>query len=239
MQPSERWPEWYLEGMRQFFAEVHKTLPPHKTLYEEVFESALFPLQRRQELQEMLKIARRVSPKVVYEIGADKGGSLYHWCQMPTVRKVIASEIGGIPYQKEFEQAFPRIQFLWLPKSSHDRKTVQEVRDWLGESKIDCLFIDGDKLGFEKDFRAYRPLLSLRSVAFLHDLYDEGPRQAFEAISKEFPHVRLVNTTDSVHAVLDELDGKPCELRQDQWLRHWRGSSAGVGVLFTGEKHGA
>lgn len=237
MLPSERWPAWYLDGMREFFKKTAPKLQPHKALYDEVFESALFPLQRRLELEEMMRIARRVSPKVVYEIGSDKGGSLFHWCQIPTVRKVIAAEIGGIPYQREFEEAFKPIQFCWLPESSYAPATVAKVRTFLGESKIDCLFIDGDKLGFLKDFQAYRGMLSDKSITFLHDLYDNGPREAFEILATTFPHVRLVNTLDAVEAVLEELDGKPCKKRQDQWLRHWRGASAGVGVLFTGAKY--
>jgi hypothetical protein len=236
---GERWPAWYLEGMQEFFRDVHPTLSSGDFLYDEVFESALFPLQRRDELRAMLEIADRISPKTVYEIGADKGGSLYHWCRQKSVRRVIAAEIGGIPYRQEFETAFPHIRFCWLPQSSYAPDSISRVREFLGEQKIDCLFIDGDKNGFEKDFRAYRDLLSDRSITFMHDLYDEGPRQAFEVVSKEFPHVRLVNTLDSVQAVLDELDGLPIKRRQDQWLRHWRGSSAGVGVLFTGRTYGA
>ena len=57
----------------------------------------LFPLQRQAEAAEMVKVARGVSPTVVMEIGADKGGGILAWCMLPTVRRVIACEIRGTP----------------------------------------------------------------------------------------------------------------------------------------------
>ena len=53
----------------------------------------------------MLAIANKYSPTTIYEIGADKGGGLYHWCMScPTVKHVIACEIRGLPYKELFEK---------------------------------------------------------------------------------------------------------------------------------------
>lgn len=239
------WEGWYLEGLETFFRDIHPILfavtrrrDPKTFAWDEVFKSSMFPLQRVQELREMLKLSYRLSrPEVVMEIGADKGGGLYHWCLLPNVRKVVAVEIGGIPYDDYFEKAFPSIEFLWIPASSYDRNTVLDVRNFLEEDKIDALFIDGDKTAFARDFRTYRPMLSSRSIAFLHDTYDDGPRQDFETLAKDYPSVRLINTESSVRAVVDEVLGKEPEGVHEGWLRTWKGNSAGVGVLFTGKDY--
>lgn len=239
MHGNRDWPDWYLTGLDVFFENVHPTLEPGRLVYEEVFESALFPLQRKEEMREMFRVANTISPRVVYEIGSDKGGSLYHWCRQPSVKRVIAAEIAGIPYHEHFKKAFPAIDFLWLPQSSYAKDSVSRVKDWLAGDRLDVVFIDGDKLQFKRDFEIVKPLLSDQAICLLHDIQDQfvgGPRFAFEDLAKSYPHVRLVNTTASLEAFEREQRGEPSN-QYESWLRHWRGQSAGVGILYAGEDY--
>jgi uncharacterized protein YlaN (UPF0358 family) len=58
-------PDGMLECIDKFFKDDHLRLPG-EDIYNEVFDTDLFfPLQRKQELIQMIRIARRYSPRVV------------------------------------------------------------------------------------------------------------------------------------------------------------------------------
>lgn len=202
-----------------------------------IFENGtLFPLQRRIEMKEMLRIAMTINPKTVMEIGADKGGSLYHWAMLPTVRHVIACEIRGTPYDRLFEQHFPTQKFKFLPASSYAPDTIQTVKAQLDEwgTTIDCLFIDGDKSCFDTDFWSYLPMLSKTSLAFFHDIQDGAPGAAFRTVAHHYPNRIILNTEESAIACEKERAGIPCPHAHEAWLRYWKGRSCGVGVIALG-----
>ncbi len=216
--------------------------PAGQDLYPEVFGTAtFFPLQRQAELVRMMQLARSLNPRVVMEIGADKGGGLYHWCKcLPSVERVIACEIRGTPYADAFSKAFPHLDFLWLPQSSYATETVQRVRKWLGgdpydgSDTIDCLFIDGDKSYFDLDFYTYRPLLSRKALVFFHDILDPEPYKGFEKARRVYEWMQIIDRRDAVAALEREGKGLSIANAHEGWLRHWKGASCGVGVLFHG-----
>lgn len=226
--------EW-IEG----FLSDDKNRRPGRDVYPEVFNSPLFfPLQRMRETEQMMKMAYSIRPKVVMEIGADKGGGLYHWCKsLRTVERVIACEIRGTPYKKSFQRAFPKIDFLWVEGSSYDPDNVSQVATWLSNSEslqhtIDCLFIDGDKLRFVDDFDCYRPFLSSPSLVFLHDIQDREPREAFRTLAdRGLRTTTILDTSESAEALERERQGYPARTIYEGWLRHWKGRSCGVGVV--------
>lgn len=198
-------------------------------------DGTLFPLQRKNEMVEMLRVASTINPKTIMEIGADKAGSLFHWMMLPTVRNIIACEIRGTPYDALFRAKAPHLDFLCLPQSSYSPETVDQVRIWLDlrdKAAIDVLFIDGDKSMFETDFYTYLPLLSKKSIVFFHDIQDRAPGMAFERVSAHYPSDRVVNTDESAIACEKERAGIPCSSAHESWLRHWRGRSCGVGVIY-------
>lgn len=201
--------------------------------YADVFNSDLFfPLQRQKELAWMMERARVIQPVTVMEIGADKGGGLYHWIKcLPSVRNVIACEIRGTPYSAEFEKAFPEHFFLWMPHSSRDPDIRVMIKRLV--QSINCLFIDGDKGTFEEDFDFYLPLLSPDARVFMHDMQDDSPRRAFDRVSARsgWRGEVFIDRSDADAAVEREKKGLPPDGPHEAWLRHWKGRSCGVGML--------
>jgi hypothetical protein len=229
--PDLDFPEWYINGMHDFF----KGEPRESGLeiYEDVFDSTMFCLQRKNEMCKMLQVAKQIKPKVVMEIGSDKGGSLYHWCQIPGVKRVIAIEFRGTPYHKEFEKAFPDIDFLFISGSSYDKNNVAEVKKWLGKDKIDSLFIDGDKLGFLKDFYAYKPMMNHPSRIFMHDINGEPPEQDFKQLENDDSYItyRIYDTSEVEPTLKAVNEGKQKANNWTNWLNIWKCRSCGVGVI--------
>lgn len=232
-------PEGLTKDIETFLTEVHPELKSNQDLYPEVFKTNLFyPLQRQEEMKQMMKLAKEVSPEVVYEIGADKGGGLYHWCQLDSVRKVIACEIRGTPYRELFERAFPFIDFLWIEDSSYAPETVREVNEWLEGDGIDCLFIDGDKGQFRKDFDLYLPMMNPDGIVFMHDVQDSPPRHAFESLKPSYITETIILKEDYIRLAQQVAQGYRATTAHENWLLHWKGRSCGVGVIYLGKDKG-
>jgi hypothetical protein len=221
-------------GIKRFF-DNEDSREPGQDVYDDVFDVDMFlPLQRKRELARMMQIARSYNPRVVYEIGTCDGGGLYHWCKsIVGVERVIAAEVRGTPYQKEFEFAFPNIDFLWIGESSYAESTLNRIREWLDGDAIDAVFIDGDKSRFELDFDLILNSMNSPSVMFMHDITDPSPGEAFRnVISRGYRHESIIDKTDSIEAVEREKNGMPVKNGYEQWLRHWHGRSCGVGVIY-------
>lgn len=223
-------PEGMVQEIEAFLAADRA--PVGEDVYPAVFRTNFFfPLQRQKELAQMMRWARMKRPQVVMEIGADKGGSLYHWVKcLPTVRIAVACEIRGTPYAAAFERAFPHVKFLWVEGSSYAPENRAAVADALAAASatIDCLFIDGDKLAFERDFDAYKQLMHPCGIAFMHDIQDRDPKEAFERVTARGYHSKTcVDVSD-----YDPLTAPSCP--HDQWLHHWKGRSCGVGAVYLG-----
>jgi len=221
---------------------------PGLDVYQDVFDTGLFfPLQRQAETAEMIRVVREIEPRVVFEIGADKGGGFYHWVKcIPTVEIAIACEIRGTPYAAAFERAFPGVSFFWCPWGSRERKTVDAVEAALGfhrdsysrdcdSTRIDVLFIDGDKVTMYEDFVTYEPIVRRGGVVFVHDITDPAPGAAFRKMQAHpaVRHSRIIHDVSDVEAALArERAGIPPSGSHEGWLRHWKGASCGVGVLY-------
>jgi predicted O-methyltransferase YrrM len=233
--PPELVPAWE----RFFDNRLHKSVWQISGICDAAFyDGVLFPLQRRRELARMLEMARIVQPQTIMEIGTDKGSGLLHWCLLPTARNIIACEVRGTPYSELFERAFPDIDFLWLDRSSLEHDTMTIVQDWLSlegisGTKIDVLFIDGDKSFFDRDFDLYRPLVSDSGVVFMHDIRDPAPGAAYTKVcNRGYEHQEIVDVSEADEAVKRMEAGIPSTVEHENWLRHWRGASCGVGVLY-------
>jgi hypothetical protein len=200
------------------------------------FESDwMFPLQREKELQRMVRLAWPFAPRTLVEIGADKGSGIFQWCKcLPSLEKVVAIEPRGCPYGPAMAKAFPGIQFLFIGQGSLDRGVGESVYNFVGGKGLDVLFIDGDKTGMARDFHHYRNLYHTGTLIFFHDICDESPRAGFEEVIRDFrlPHMRIIDTEDAELACMREMKGIAPAHAHEGWLRHWKGQSCGVGVVF-------
>lgn len=224
---DDSFPKGMVEEIEAFLAADRE--PRGKDVYDSVFASGLFfPLQRKRELAAMMRTARSIQPRVVMEIGSDKGGGFYHWVKcLPTVTHAICCEVRGAPYEAAFRRAFPDVCFLFLSGSSYGSDVVEKVAVWLDGMAIDCLFIDGDKSHFLDDFHAYLPGMSCNGIVFMHDVVDKPMRSAFMEASKGFKH-------DMIHDVSEVHDRGPDATAHDHWLTYWDERSCGVGVIRLG-----
>ena len=227
------------EGMIEEIARVlkcHDALPAGLDSYEDVFRSPLmFPLQRRREMEGMMRLARSVDPKTAVAIGVDKAGDPYHWLKCLKLERFVGIEIRGTPYGEMLSAAFPETKCLWLGRSSYDDDTLALVRVFLGGNLIDALFIDGDKAQFSRDFESYLPLVRRGGIVFMHDVSDASPGAAFlraqqhERVRSSFAFTSTVEVAESLAR---EAQGIPAATAHEGWLRQWRGRSCGVGVLW-------
>jgi len=228
------WPEHFLEDWQAFFA-TESERPAGLDSYDDIFRSpCAFPLQRRRELERMIRIARKVEPRVVVDIGTDKCGGLYHWCKcFSTVERVVSIELRGCPCSALFEQHFPTVDFLWIADSSYSDQTVRRVVQFLADQAVDVLFIDGDKGATMHDFATYSPIVRKGGVVFIHDINEPGhPRETFDELAKTYSTERIVDTTESEEAMERQERYVPIDTAYETWLRYWCGRSAGVGVLY-------
>lgn len=243
-------PDDLMPCIRKFF-QSENSRPPGLDVYPDVYAAdVFFPLQRPAEQAAMMRIARKIKPLTVAELGADKGGSLYGWCKsLRTVQNVIGCEIRGLPYHAVFEAVFPNVRFKWLNKSSYAPETVDEVARFLWgkrdaflfkeapDNQIDVLFIDSDKSAYILDFNAYLPLMNPDGIIFVHDVADPVPREGFEAMlahgNYQHEEIRILTDVDEVKAKRDRGERLT---PHDHWLLHWDGASASVGVIYLGEK---
>jgi predicted O-methyltransferase YrrM len=225
-QKDGNFPGGYGAALQGFFQSEVK--PPNEMIFDDVFNSIMFPLQRKRELRKMLQAAAAINPRVVGEIGCDKGGSLYHWANsIPGVERVYGCEFRGIPFKDEFTKAMPDKDFLFVHGSSYDDKTIEAVTEWLDGDKFDCLFLDGDKLHFFDDYVAYSKLVRQGGIMFLHDINGEPPEAAFNKIAlMEVTHA-IIDTTEA-----ENLEDFHPENAWESWLKYWGTRSCGVGVVY-------
>lgn len=225
--PVEIKKEWerfaFLDGSRE----------PGKDIYHDIFKNGwLFPLQRTRETEKMIALARTIAPRVVMEIGTDKGGGFYHWLKCLAPEKAIAIEMRGCPMSESFPGMFPKTKMQFIEASSFDVKTVQSVLQFLDGDLIDVLFIDGDKNSTEQDFRAYHRLIRRGGFIMIHDVMDKHihPSKFFFNL-QGFEKDIIFDGTEGLEAAARSEARLPIDSSYEQWLRIWKDTSCGVGVI--------
>jgi predicted O-methyltransferase YrrM len=225
------YPEDLLSCIEDVFSKDHLLAPED---YSWMFASnSFYPLQRKAEMAKMLDIAKRISPTVVMEIGADRGSGSYAFCRALRPERMIVCEIRSTPYSQLFQEHFPDISFLFLEESSYAIEIIQRVKNWLGEAPIDLLFLDGDKNNYSKDWDAYLPMMSGSGIVLFHDVTEPGNQtDTFNAARRLFRSEVIVDKADTEVALHREKRGLPVENAYEGWLRWWRGNWSGVGVIY-------
>lgn len=127
----------------------------------------------------------------IVEIGTKFGGTFYLWNKLadlvgvrPGMIKCISIDMndggqhGGISEEEMdkrdlwFLERFPNCHFI--RGNSHDESVKVQLKELLGDDKIDFLFIDGDHTyeGVKQDFEEYAQFCTEGSICSLHDIND-------------------------------------------------------------------
>lgn len=218
-------------------------LPPTNGFVEDaLFETDLFPLQRKAELLAMLELTdtktRAQEKRAILVIGSDKGGDVFHFARVLRLApiacrpKLVAIEIRGVPWADAFARAFPEIDFCAIEASSYDPATVQRVRNFMRGELFDCVFLDGAKAHVREDFKAYAPMMRSGGLAFVHDIVDDiEPKRFFYSLAPEHRLTAIIDGREGAEAQKrGSIDAKDVT-SYEQWLRYWGATSCGVGVV--------
>jgi len=161
--------------------------------------STIAPSQVMKEITSLFELVKSENPKTILEIGTDKGGTLYLWCQAAaddaTIVSIdLSSRRRYSPKRRELYAKFvksARQKLHFLPFSSHEQSTVEKASALFGGKKIDYLFIDGDHTyeGVKQDYIMFSPLVKEGGIIAFHDIKtvreDCGVREIWEEVTKD------------------------------------------------------
>lgn len=156
------------------------------------FGISIKPVQVRDEIAELLAILDKLKPRALLEIGTANGGTLFLFTRVAISDATIISvdlpggPFGGgyprwkIPLYKSFTRDGQKI-FL-IRSDSHNPKTLNQVKEILGNGRLDFLFIDGDHTyeGVKRDFEMYSPLVRKGGIIAFHDIVPHPPETGCE-----------------------------------------------------------
>jgi predicted O-methyltransferase YrrM len=131
--------------------------------------------QKRAEIIGLLKLLDGMRPRLLCEIGADRGGTLALLGSVAAPDARILSL--DIEYPESRAQVYrilaqPGQQLTCVEANSHATETLERVKQWLGGERLDFLFIDGDHsyAGVKADYDMYGPLVRSGGVIAFHDI---------------------------------------------------------------------
>lgn len=126
-------------------------------------------LQKLGELAGLLALLAEDPPRVVVEIGADAGGTLWAWFQAGA-RRVLTVSLPDGPYASG--RTLDRHDAELIAGDSHTPATRDRLVAALAGDPVDLLFIDGDHTaaGVTADLELYRPLVRPGGLVCLHDI---------------------------------------------------------------------
>jgi cephalosporin hydroxylase len=168
------------------FMELQGAATEHRVDLERLVDEAFAVgmVQVREEALELSRLIQELQPRNFLEIGTDRGGTFYLFCQLTEREgKKISVDLPGGAYgsiEHNFAVERDRKMRAWseqvtiLERNSHDPRSVREVEEILSGELCDFLFIDGDHSynGACKDFRLYRHLVRAGGYVIFHDIAD-------------------------------------------------------------------
>lgn len=157
--------------------------------------------QHADELADVLALIASHNPKVIVEIGCDRGGTLYAWRQLcDRVYGITLADNshetggGGGPLEQHGANV--------LIGDSHDRDSFDWLAGQLDGDWIDVLIIDGDHsvAGVVADLFSYTRLLAAGGLLLIHDIaVTSDPRaevwRVWPGLVRIFP-VREIRSTE-------------------------------------------
>ena len=126
-------------------------------------------IQKHEELAGFLALIADLEPlKIIVEVGAYAGGTLWAWQQLGV--RVIGVDLppAGMPDGPNVNGEGMGV----ILGDSHDPATVANLVEALAGEPIDVLFIDGDHTyeGVKADYELYSPLVRPGGVIGFHDI---------------------------------------------------------------------
>ncbi len=156
-------------------------------LYNPKWERFFWIKQVKEEIKGLVEAVEALKPKIIVEVGTNMGGSLF--CFTKVAQKdalVISVDLpeglggGGYPiYRSDFYKSFAtnsQKMLLWR-LDSHQKSTLDKLKETLNGQKIDFLFLDGDHSfeGIKQDFEWYAPLVRSGGIVAFHDIKPSLP----------------------------------------------------------------
>lgn len=188
-------------------------------------------MQKPTELPFLLERAR--GAKVVVEIGVAKGGTLWALAQVADPEATIigiglAGQVFSIGRYDETEvESLQKIgtekqTVHFIQRDSHTPEAVHELKQILGDRKVDVLFIDADHtwLGVQTDFETYSPLVTSGGIVGFHDVGDYPFHEGnFAEVHKVWQELKQIyNTEEYVDAASGDWGGIGVLHYGDKWI---------------------
>lgn len=146
--------------------------------------------QEHTELKNLSESVIKHNPKVIVEIGTWNGGTFFVWCRIfPKADNIISIDLpdgqygGGydikrIKFFREFVRDRSNTVLDFIRGDSKSPESIKNLKEILGEKKIDFLYLDGDHTyeGIKKDFEIYKDMMADDGLIGFHDIntYKDG-----------------------------------------------------------------
>lgn len=140
-------------------------------------------IQKYKELVGLIDFIRtKPEPKNIMEIGTDRGGTFWLWCQLASSDgKIISVDIPDerisreqIENENRYLAAYAKDgqSTFFIREDSHLDSTEEKVVETLGNEQLDILFIDGDHYleGVTMDFERYKKYVKKEGLIVFHDI---------------------------------------------------------------------
>ncbi len=131
------------------------------------------PSQNHDEILPLLHYLAAEEPKVVVEIGTERGGTHFVFgTALPTVEQTIAVDLLIRNRWRLRSFVRPGLSVNQIQGDSRARAVMDKAKRVLAGREIDVLFIDGDHsyMGATEDFRLYSPLVRQGGIIAFHDI---------------------------------------------------------------------
>lgn len=124
------------------------------------------------ELRDALRLAESVGPRIIVELGCDRGGTLYAWRQ-------LCSRVYGITWEQNADSGGAGCTAHGAEVrygDTHDPESLSWLTGQLAGEQADILVIDGDhhEPGIRADLKDYGPLVRPGGLIMLHDVVPEA-----------------------------------------------------------------
>ena len=137
--------------------------------------AGIAPNQNREEILGLLGILREMQPERLCEIGSADGGTLFLLSRIahPNARMLSIDLNNNATRSESFRLLVqPGQQLSCVQGDSHEQEIFQKFHKWIGDDKLDFLFIDGDHTyeGVACDHRMYGPYVKPGGFVAFHDI---------------------------------------------------------------------